>query len=224
VEVIGRPVAGLLLRGRLQDPPDSAWYVLGAPRPTPVLRDGEYVLSLNGDGSHHDGIMSRRAFALPRGAMLELEFRMAVTRRDRQRVIVCLEQTSPPASGELAELGNWLRHQTACVGYPHGELVKFRPGEVVFGANGAAAGVALPGELPPTDWTHLGLQVRPDGEVSLFVNHRRVAVAALRLDLGRDAVWRVNIGGSAVDTEALVRNVLLWDGPHFLAELDRSGH
>jgi len=210
------PVAGepLLLRDRFERLDSTRWYVASEPPPRAVRADEGSVLDFRGDGRYKDALYSRRAFPLPRGGTVEVEFRLEVTRPDRQRVQLCLDEAEPRGPDPSATAGDplgWVTEQSLCVAYPGGELSRFAEDELKL--NGIVH--RLEEHLPPDGWTHVALQLRADGEVSLALDREVVVVSSLLARNGPDTRWRVVLGGAAVDTELRFRDLRLWDGPRY---------
>ena len=209
VEVAGELREDVLFRPDLSAPLEEAWEIDAFPRPRPTSRDGQTVISLEGDGRYGDRILSRESFSLEQGATLELEFRLPFTdRRDRQSLSVCVMRE--PGSAEQG------RRQGACMKYPWGELAHFDPRTV--GVHYRHLGVAWTFPVPTdpsADWTHVALQVRPDGRVSLYWNRELVDRPELPLRIPAGSRWIVELAGASVETELLVRNLTLWRGTRF---------
>lgn len=210
------PVDGepLLLRDRFERVDSTRWFVASEPPPRTVTVDGASLLDFRGDGRYKDALYSRRAFPLPRGGTVEVEFRLDVTRPDRQRVELCLDEAEPRGPDPLATAEDplgWVTEQSLCVAYPGGELSRFSEDE--FKLNGIVH--RLEDRLPPDGWTHVAVQLRADGEVSLALNRQVVVVSSLLAENGPDTRWRVVLGGAAVDTELHFRDLRLWDGPRY---------
>ena len=142
----------------------------------------------------------------------EAEFRLRITRPDRQRFGLCLQESELRPGRNPADMESWAQRQQACLSYPAGELLRFDSLELSLAANGAPRLIRLPGDLPPRGWIHLALELRPDGVCAGFVNHRFVGQAPIRLDNEPRTRWRVLIIGSAVETNLFVRNLLLRSG------------
>jgi DNA-binding SARP family transcriptional activator len=216
VAVTGQPAGEVLLQDRFERLDTAVWLLIGEPTPQPIRVDGEPVLDLRGDGMYRDGILARRPINLARGATLELGFRISrLDRVDRQRIGVCLEDVSLPSGADPRNPTYWTHRGGACVWYPARELLDFSRSEIGISIGPAARYVDLAGTLPAPGWTHLALQVRADGLVSVFVNRRFVAHAPLRLDMDPSAEWRVALFDAALDTQVQVRNLVVWPEPRY---------
>jgi hypothetical protein len=202
----------VLFRETFQDPDLPMWVIPAetAPKPAVVQREGETALFLKGDGRYMDFIWSRRGFSLQHGTTLEAEFRLPITRKDRQRVGVCLEEVP---RGEIREPyePNGAR---VCFRYPVSENAKRRDdlGIVTVGQSLWGYEVDVSTHLPSEEWVHLAMSVRPDGRVTIFLGREVVFLSEQRLAIRPDRVWRIQLSGSSVDTELLVRNLTIWRG------------
>lgn len=212
VRVSGNPARRVLLRDEFRRIDTLRWIPGGYPLPEAVEMERDPALSLRGDGRWEDGLISRETFALTRGATLEAEFRIRLTRRDRQRVRICLWEADPPPDGDAAEVQNWRVYQEACVRYPSGELHSFQPDAIWVSPQYRPA---LPDVFPTDDWVHVAIQLRTDGEVSYFVNRRHVLTSEILRENDAGTSWRVVVLGASVDTEAYVRNLTLWEGERY---------
>jgi hypothetical protein len=75
--------------------------------------------------------------------------------------------------------------------------------------------MSFPGDLPARDWTHLGIQVRPDGTVVLVLNRRSAFTFPTRIHVEPGRAWRILLAGRAVETELLVRHLIVWSGERY---------
>ena len=193
------------------------WDTVGYPAAEIAYVDREPVLSLTGDGRYQDGVVAREFFELRAGGTVEMDFRLPVTRTDRQRIQLCVEPAGGPPPDLNAELKGSPAPGALCMTYPAGENVKFddRGGGLTFLSIGHTELFRLPESMDPSDWTRLALQIRPDGQVSLFVDRKQAYVATARLGGLADGLWRVRIAGKSVDTEAYVREVMVWRGMQY---------
>ena len=222
VIVRGEPTADQLLEDQFAGPLDKTkWITFGQPVPRAIkTAEGEPALALNGDGVWIDGILSRDRFTLTQGATLELEFRYqtGLHRRDRQTANFCLVRYELPANPPetLDQFDDQQKLESVCFSYPAGELRHFDPQVAHLSRWPSPTGdfVSLQA-FPPIDWTHLALQVRPDGSASLVVNHRLVKELRVRLTGAAFDDWRVLLAGHSLDTRLQVRYVTLWRGPRY---------
>jgi len=205
----------VLFRADFSNPALPDWNLYGDPLPSVEEQEGEWVLSLNGDGRYQDGVNTNATFPMGQGGTLEFEFRLRLGRTDRQRIGACLWEDAPgstdPAGIPISPLNRF------CFHYPSGEQLKFREdlGLVVSGPLSGDQEFSVAPALPSDDWVHIALQVRADGATSLFLN-RQLAVrpsTRLRLDTGRE--WVIRIYGASVDTHLWVRNLTLWRGERY---------
>lgn len=218
VEVVGEEGGGAILVEPFDDLDEGRWVQVGWPPSRIVVRDGERVLNLAGDALYRDGITTRRARSYPRGVTVELEFQLPLTRRDKQWFFLCLlESELPPDPDEGFERADLDRDQEICVRYPFGLLVSMDPAaadlRVVQGFPSKRLELNEP--LPNDDWTHLAVQMRADGEVSVFVNRELVGTSPLRARNDTDTRWRILLIGSSWETEALARDLYVWEGPRY---------
>ncbi|MEQ9397738.1 MAG: AAA family ATPase [Longimicrobiales bacterium] len=206
----GAPI-GALLAEDFSAPLTDGWWVHGTPAARTGVHDGRSVLVLPGDGSFPDGIRSRSTFDLSSGARLEFEFFLPLTASFHQRISFCLE-SSDPAVPEPTRALDWVTGPWGCVAYPARELRRFSPGEISLRANGAPfAPLSIPPQLVPAGWTHVELEMRPDGFATLRLGREVVAELPLGLPLTEHR-WRVRIEGASVGTTLLVRDLVLWGG------------
>jgi hypothetical protein len=185
-----------------------------------VARNGDdWVLSLNGDGRYPDGVYSRSSFSLAQGATLEFEFRLRLGRTDRQRLSVCLwedgQEARSPSGMPLMPLDRF------CFGYPSDEQLKFREdlASVLSGPFAGRREFSVARFLPSDDWVHLALQVRADGATSVFLDRHLASSPTGRLDLAPGQEWRINLYGASVGTDLWIRNLTLWRGERFDADV-----
>lgn len=218
VTVAGHEPAGILVQDDFDTPLDPGrWLQVGSP-PSRVV--GSYLL-MPGDALYLDGIVTREAVALPRGGTLEAEFRLDLTRRDKQWFRICLLEGELPEDPESGfEHGEIHRIQDPCIRYPNGQFSEFREGHVRLTAvrGFPYQHVDAQPHLPSDDWRHVALQLRADGELTLLVEREPVATAPVRVDNSEGTRWHVLLIGAAWETELHVRNLRLWDGPRYEEE------
>lgn len=225
VEVEGEEGRGALVQDPLAELDPGAWRQVGYPPARTVERDGESVVLLDGDALYRDGIISAHGRPFPRGLTAEVEFRLALTRSDKQWFFFCLVDAQLPDQ-EAIEHRNLVNHnQEACFRYPHGLLSTFdgTRGTFEISSGFPTVSVDLSAYLPTDDWTHVALQMRADGTLTLLVNRTPVATSPLRLRNTADTEWRVAMYGSSWETEALIRNFTLWDEPRYPVEVEVGG-
>jgi DNA-binding SARP family transcriptional activator len=222
VEDSGFATEEVLFRASFSDPGLGEWQQFGEPPASVERQEGDWVLSLNGDGRYPDGVYSRSSFSLTQGATLEFEFRLRLGRADRQRLSVCLWEDGSGARGPsgmpLMPLNRF------CLQYPSDEQLKFREdlAAVLSGSLSGLREFSVDPFLPSDDWVHVALQVRADGATSVFLNRRLASRPAGRLDLESGQEWRINLYGASVDTDLWVRNLTLWRGERFDANATRG--
>lgn len=219
VEVRGEEGRGTLLQDPLRELNPAVWRQVGYPPARQVERDGESVVLLAGDALYWDGIMTAEDWASPRGLTAEVEFRLPLTRRDKQFFYLCLVEVQLPTHGTF-ERRELPKRQEACLRYPRGLLSTFDPTRGTFAVASGFPQVAvdLSASLPTDEWTHAALQMRADGTLTVLVNRTPVATSPLRLRNTADTEWRVALYGSSWETEALIRNFTLWDEPRYPVE------
>ncbi len=190
----------------------SRWHLLGDPQPRPVVDDeGRPSLYLNGDGRFHDGIASVEAFDLRTGGTLEATFRMTnpFHRRDRNRIGLCLRDGEP--GDDPSNLIDWTERQGACVVWPTGHGVDFRPDAIQLSAGNSPVGAITSDSLLRTErWQRMAIQIRADGVVSATVNDSVVGVHPLRLRNDSTVRWHAVVEGHSVGNELLMRDLTLW--------------
>jgi DNA-binding SARP family transcriptional activator len=209
----------ILFRERLDDPGLPAWTfdtLHIQQRPTIVEADGAPALSLNGDGQYRDFFYTRTPMQLSQGATLHLDVRIPLTDRTNHQLLqVCLAETAPPGdprNQRLLPTGNRF-----CFRYPSDELVKFREdlATVVAGRIDPPSEFSTEPFLPGDDWVRLTMVVRADGAASVLLDGEVVYSAEHPIELDPELPWRVALRGVSVDTEVLVRNVVLWRGERY---------
>src|SRR5690606_27069407 len=161
----------------------------GEPPALPVVVDGEPAVILAGDGNSTDGLISRDTFALPRGATLEAEVRLPLSRSDRQQFVIGLGAGYHDDGGDLSRIDDRVWTAEAEAGYPLGDLQRADSTSLVLTVNGANAVFSVPPHFRSSEWTHIALQVGPDGEVSLYVNRQYVGSGLVRLPMRAGAAW-----------------------------------
>lgn len=197
------------------------WTVFGNPTVTAGSQSGEPYLEVSADGSGLDGIASTEAWPLPLGATLELEFELPLGgRRDRQSVRLCLYRAVDAAGAPIGPLPVDLAAAGyVCALYPTGEHGWWDPTTVAFGSSRMSLGnVSLADRQVPDGWTHLAIQVRPDGEGSLVVDRRVVFRHAGIMPAIARGPWRLALFARTVDTRLRVRNVVLREGIRYGAD------
>jgi hypothetical protein len=216
VAVGGEAGRGTLFSDGFEELDRERWSPIGYPSPRVTTLDGESVLELLGDGIYEDGILLREGLSGHHGVTLEAEVRLRLTRRDRQRVRICLFDGEVPelAENRALEIFELRVRQMPCVLYPTGELafqdttrirVRVHPSPVT-------GTIDVSEHLPFSEWTHLALQVGVDGNLEVLVNRDPVYTSPVRLFRDPPPQWRVLLLGSAVDTRVFVRNVAVWPG------------
>jgi hypothetical protein len=183
------------------------------------LTIAQSVLLLDRDALHHDGIVERAVRNYPRGVTVEANVRIPLTRRDKQWFWLCLLEGDPPPHPEAGfEWVEFRTRQSACFRYPNANLGRFDAslGHLVVGS-GPTLTIDLDPHLPSSDWFQVGLQARPDGAVSEYLNQAYVGAAPLRLVDMESSPLRVVLIGSSWETEALVKNLRVWEGARYAA-------
>jgi DNA-binding SARP family transcriptional activator len=211
-----RAPSDALLADRFVTFDTTKWAVLGDPSPAAVsLTDGP-ALDMRGDGVGADGIRSRTGFDLTKGATLELEFRLPLTRRDRQSIGVCLEETSGEEEAGTAATHAPIRPtDRVCFEHPRGELAAFDSTTYSFFGLVPAGRISRPDLFPSNDWRHLAIVLAPDGRATLFIDRKHIADLPLPLSMHPGDRWHVLIVDRAADTRAMIRNLLLWQGMRY---------
>lgn len=218
VEVDAVEPEAILLSDDLSTLDPARWIQVGTPPAHIVERDGQSVLLLAGDAMYYDGITTREALALPRGGTLEAEFSVRLTREDKQWFWLCLlDGGLASTDAHRIDYDEITIRQRPCVRFPIDSFSRLRSDGLSYTTQrwGGRLIVPTPDQLPTTDWTHVALQFRPDGELSIWVNREHAFTAPLHIENDPDTRWRALLVGASVDTEVLVRNVRLWDGPRY---------
>ncbi len=188
----------------------TRWIAFGSHPPLIRYLDGEGVLQILGDEKYSDGVIFKESIPLDQGFTAELEFKLEINRDVHQNLNLCLRDTDLAAF----DRGNGVIQYDAdllCFLYPSRELDKRDPSDISFRvAPGGEIRVNLPDALPTSGWTHVAIQVRPDGEPSLVINRERVATSPILLPTTPSHQWTVVVEGDAVGTEVLVRNLNIW--------------
>ncbi len=215
VRVEGELPDEAIFAGRFETLDPGRWTGIGNPTAAPTRWNGEPALELLGDGVWIDGVFSEPVVELDGGATVEMEFLLPLTARtDRQSVSLCLSGGDAPVDPSTAT--SWpddRRFAFFCTSYPAGELSRFDPTRVRLSVNRQETGPpSFPDDLPTDGWTHLALQVGADGVVELVLNQRVVQRHPTPVPLDRGQRLRIVLTGRAVETELLVRNVIVWRG------------
>jgi DNA-binding SARP family transcriptional activator len=192
----------------------ARWVLLGVPVPRLTVVEGHRVLELTGDGQWSDGLVLRDPVRLQRGGTLEVEFRFELNRRDRQKVRLCLVDWDRVDGHDEHSTEGWLDNKWICAMYPSGELARFDSAAIDFSATAWHAKFDAGGDLPSSAWTHVALQVRPDGKASLYLNRRHVAETPHAIPMPAEG-WRAALFGAALETRVFARNLALSHGPRF---------
>lgn len=204
----------LLFRGAFSDEALPGWALYGEPVPSVITYEGERVLSMNGDGSHRDGLILAEGFSMAQGATLEFEFKLPLHRADRERIGVCLFEDSPSYSTRpsVRRPSNRL-----CLNYPSAEQSKFRSDLALVwsGPQTERLERSVSPALPSDDWVHLALQIRADGKTSILLERSLWVPTDGRVTIDPEKLWRIEFHGPSVDTQLLIRNVTVWRGERY---------
>jgi len=209
-EGTGSPSA--LITERWEELDSVRWMPYGSHPPSVTSVDGHGVLRLLGDEKYGDGLMLKEGIPIDQGVTVEFEFRMELTEDVHQNIGLCLRDVDPDAFD--LESGSHLGSgESLCFLYPAREHEKMDPSDVSFIVSpGVEKRAHLPEALPSSDWTHVAIQVRLDGESNLVVNRERVTTSPILLSTDPTFQWTVTIDADAVGTEVLVRNFNIWRG------------
>ena len=197
-------------RDRFETLDTTAWIPFGTHRPQTGVVGDDWVLHLRGDEKYSDGIILKDPIPLDQGVTVEYEFKMEVDRDVHQNISLCLRDTDPKRidrkQGTYGPSG-----EVVCFLYPSREFEKMDLSEVrLYVTPGAEILPEVPGDLPSTEWTHVAIQIRADGEPTLVINRRKVATSPIRIEMEPRFQWSVVIDGDAVGTDLLVRNFSIW--------------
>jgi hypothetical protein len=137
------------------------WKQFSSPPARAVAVEGDTVLSLEGDGRFRDVLVSEETFSLDEGARVEVEFRLPLSRTDRQRIVLCVqpadegETQAGPAYPEVSS------NLAFCLRYPARELVKFDANEAMAWYDRLASReyFQLPEGMDSSEWTQFALEI-----------------------------------------------------------------
>ena len=218
VRVSGATGSGPLLYERFEVLEPELWRIGGVPGPVLDVVDGEPALSHNGDGLYNDPLFTLDGTPLPAGGTFEVEFRVPLTRQDRQRAMVCLN----PTDGDALLEGRSPAVYGICFQYPSGELALHRRdlAQVTPLVVNANLRVPVPEGFDSSEWNHLAIQILADGTVEFFLNRRHWYSSPWRIDRPADTEWRIVLAGAAVDTRLHYRNLALWEGARYGSGVD----
>jgi len=204
-----------LLAERFEVLDSALWTGLGFPPMLPVREPDGPALLLRGDGTGEDGLQSVRGWDLSRGGTLELAFRLPLTRRDRQRIAVCL--VGVPLDSEVEPHLDVVvpGEEQVCFTHPSGQLTTFDPTAFRFMGLAPIGPFRRPGIFPSNEWRHLALVLTPDGHATVHVDRTPVADLVVPGTNGPHLRWYVRIFGHSVDTRLLIRDLLLWEGMRY---------
>jgi hypothetical protein len=210
VEENGEADSAPVIRARWEEEDTARWVPFGSHPAEVVTLDGEEVLEIRGDEKYGDGILSNFPINLTQGTTVEFEFRMEMNRNVHQRFSLSVWDFDPTDfdRGEGRVLGGGA---SARVAYPSRDLEKHDPSDIrLMVSPGVETRVNLPEALPSSGWTHLAIQVRADGEVSLVVNRERVGTSPVLLNTVPIHRWNLVLEGDAVGTRLFFRNLNIW--------------
>lgn len=192
----------------------STWRTLGDPVPCPDTLEGDSVLRMNGDAVYADGMITQKAYTAQEGLTAELEFRLPLTRIDRQSIRLCVLQAEPPAGGDVTWYPAWSRASEACALFPSGELTHYRPDAVRLSVGINGVEFTTDG-LDDGKWHHLGLQLDPTGALSVIVDRTVIGRHPLPFPPGSASPLRIGVLGRAQDTDLLIRDLVVWRGARY---------
>jgi len=204
----------VVLRSNFQAEDLAEWEQFSSPPARSVEVEGEMVLSLEGDGRYHDVLVSKETFSLDEGARMEVEFRLDLTRTDRQKIVFCIEPARADEAPLEVSFPGWESDSAFCLRYPAEELVKFDPSEAVasYDRLGLRESFRLPEGTDSSEWTQFALEIQPDGSVAISVNQSLVETVSSRVIIEPGSQWRIQLGGASVDTHLYVRGVTVYSG------------
>jgi DNA-binding SARP family transcriptional activator len=223
VVVEDAPSAGYQLRESFaQLDTVERWHLHGEPKPVPVRDGNGWALSLEGDAQYTDGLVGKRVYSLRKGITVELEFRLEINDPEKQRIDICL--TDSDLSPSHTESGSaTARSEAICFVYPDDGRQHYDSATASFGTSRSIRSVSVPAHLPPSEWTHLAIQVRPDGQASLFLNHEFVITHPAYATIRPDSRWRLEFASYAVGTPVMIRNLTVWESQRYDVPLAPGG-
>lgn len=107
VTITGAPERRVLFQTDFETLDRDRWIMVGWPHPIAIVRGGEPVLSMRGDGLWTDGMIDAESFALPRGGTLELEFQLHLNRTAEQLIEACLLEMATPPAERPVDMADW---------------------------------------------------------------------------------------------------------------------
>jgi hypothetical protein len=200
-----------LLLDRFETFDTTTWAVVGTLTPESRSVDGRQVLEASGGGVAVHGLLSRRGFDLSRGGTLELTYRLPLTRTDRQSIQLCLlagDGSRPPVQAD----GGWVDMGRVCFFHPSGQLSLFDSLSYTLHGQAHMTGYRDPAVLPSDAWHNITLVLAPDGAVRLLIDREEVGSVPAVTANGPALRWHVMIHTRAVDTQLLLRDLVLWEG------------
>lgn len=229
ITVTGEVQETALLTDPLEALDPDVWpYQLGDGFARSVEFDGERVVELGSDpeARYWDGWASRELPSSPTGLTVEVEFRIDVTRDDKQGFALYVAHADPPAEVDRRDwYGEWDTHAGVILRYPGQELGDFDPEMATLWVDRVfIERLPLPDiPLPDDRWTQLTIQIAPDGLVSILIDGRPVTMQPLRTDLIDSGPPRIFLQSRAVDTRLFVRNLVVWPGVRYEAPQGADG-
>ncbi len=176
--------------------------------------DGQRVLHLLGDEKYQDGLVLRHAVPADHGLTLELEVRIPLTARDYQDIDVCLVAAPPDEVDRTT--GMWSdEDQAVCFRYPSRVASRFDATSVTFAVPENPELDAFFDEPPGQHWFHVALELQPDGQASLWVDHHEVLTAPVHVAVDPARPWTVRLAARTVGTDVYVRDLAVWTEPRF---------
>jgi hypothetical protein len=214
VEVRDVGGAGAIFHDDFQQLDSARWAPVGVAPTVDTMPDGETVLRFRGNEKYSDGLVLLDPLPVGQGITVEMEFRFNPSRPVHQNLGISIRDMDPDPTG----LRNGFLEAIAGAGvvYPGREMAKFDPSEArLVVSPGRETMVSAPDVLPSSDWVHMALQIRADGECALILNRQKIGTSPIVLDTRPRHAWHLVLIGDAIGTEILVRNLAVWPGERY---------
>jgi hypothetical protein len=200
-----------LLVDRFERFDTTRWATFGSLAPAVLTVDGRSALDASGAAVNAHGLLSRQGFDLSRGGTLEVTYRLPLTRTDRQSIQLCL-MTTDRAGPPVGPDGRLRAQGRVCFMSPIGQLSLFDSTAYSLHGQARSSGYRDGAVLPSDAWHHLTLILAPDGAARLLIDREERGSAPSITVNGPDLHWHIVLFSRAVDTQLLLRDLVLWEG------------